>query len=273
MPSVVRMWTSALAGLGFGLALIVAIGAQNAHVLRQGLRREHVGAVVAVCAASDVVLIAVGTAGVGGTIAASRTLTVVMTVLGAGVLLTYGALAARRAVRGGETLVVEPVPVAAGAAPGGVPLVAVGAGVGDPPAEAAVDGGAALPAATGDGRVARERGGDGGTGTTASAARPGGRVRLGAVVATTLALTWLNPHVYLDTVVLLGSVAAGHGDARWWFAAGACVGSVVWFTALGYGAALLRPVFARPAAWRVLDAVIAAVMATIATTLVLDLLA
>ena len=69
------MWTSALAGLGFGLALIVAIGAQNAHVLRQGLRREHVGAVVAVCAASDVVLIVVGTAGVGGTIAASRALT------------------------------------------------------------------------------------------------------------------------------------------------------------------------------------------------------
>ncbi|KSW17671.1 LysE/ArgO family amino acid transporter [Cellulomonas sp. B6] len=291
------MWTSALAGLGFGLALIVAIGAQNAHVLRQGLRREHVGAVVAVCAASDFVLIVVGTAGVGGTIAASRTLTVVMTVLGAGVLLTYGALAARRAVRGGETLVVEPVPVAVGAAPRGATLVAVAAGAGDPatgaapggaslvavgvgagdPAteaatEAAVDAGAALPAATGDGRAVPERGGEGAAGATATGARPGGRVRLGTVVATTLALTWLNPHVYLDTVVLLGSVAAGHGDARWWFAAGACVGSVVWFTALGYGAALLRPVFARPAAWRVLDAVIAAVMATIATTLVLDLL-
>ncbi|MBO0923957.1 amino acid transporter [Cellulomonas sp. zg-ZUI199] len=218
------MWTSALAGLGFGLALIVAIGAQNAHVLRTGLRREHVGLVVAICAVSDLLLIAVGAAGVGTVVAASRPVTVVTTVLGAAVLLGYGALAARRAVRGDDALVVDGAPV--------------------------VDGTPGV-----DGAVGRAAG-------TAA-----------AVALTTLALTWLNPHVYLDTVVLLGSVAAGHGDARWWFAAGAGVGSVLWFTALGYGARLLRPVFARPAAWRVLDAVIAAVMVGIATGLVVDLLA
>ncbi|GIG41313.1 LysE/ArgO family amino acid transporter [Cellulomonas phragmiteti] len=208
------MWSSAAAGLGLGLGLIVAIGAQNAHVLRYGLRRERVGLVVAICACSDLLLIVVGTAGVGTVIAASRTLTVVMTVAGACVLLTYGALAARRAVRGSDVLVVD------------------------------------------------------------ADARPAPRASaVGGVVATTLALTWLNPHVYLDTVVLLGSLAAGHGDARWWFAAGAGLGSVLWFTALGYGAALLRPVFARPGAWRVLDGVIALVMVGIAGGLVLDLAA
>ena len=198
-----------MAGLGLGLGLIVAIGAQNAHVLRYGLRRERVGLVVAICAVSDLVLIAVGTAGVGTVIAASRTLTVVMTLLGAVVLVAYGAAAARRAVRGDGALVVE--------------------------------------------------------------GEAGGVTAVTAVAATTLALTWLNPHVYLDTVVLLGSLAAGQGDGRWWFAAGAGVGSVLWFTALGYGAALLRPVFARPVAWRVLDAVIAVVMVAIAAGLVTDL--
>ncbi|MCC2321091.1 LysE/ArgO family amino acid transporter [Cellulomonas xiejunii] len=209
------MWSSAAAGLGLGLGLIVAIGAQNAHVLRYGLRRERVGLVVAICAVSDLVLIAVGAAGVGTVIAASPTLTVVMTLLGAVVLVAYGAAAARRAVRGDGTLVVD--------------------------------------------------------GTAPVAARPDGRAAAMTVAATTLALTWLNPHVYLDTVVLLGSLAAGQGDGRWWFAAGAGVGSVLWFTALGYGAALLRPVFARPVAWRVLDAVIAVVMVAIAAGLVMGL--
>ncbi len=198
-------WTAALAGAGFGLALIVAIGAQNAHVLRQGLRREHVGLVVAICALSDIVLIAVGTAGVGAVIAASRTVTVIVTVLGALVLLGYGAVAVRRALRPGDALVAE-------------------------------EGGAALG--------------------------------VGAAAATTVALTWLNPHVYLDTVVLLGSVAAGHGDGRWWFALGAALASVVWFTGLGFGAAALRPLFARRGAWRVLDSVIALVMVAIAVKLV-----
>jgi L-lysine exporter family protein LysE/ArgO len=91
------------------------------------------------------------------------------------------------------------------------------------------------------------------------------------VVGTALALTWLNPHVYLDTVVLLGSVAGTHGGDRWWFGSGAVLGSVLWFTGLGYGARLLRPVFARPAAWRVLDAGIAVVMVVIAASLLLGL--
>jgi L-lysine exporter family protein LysE/ArgO len=91
------------------------------------------------------------------------------------------------------------------------------------------------------------------------------------VLGTCVALTWLNPHVYLDTVVLLGSVAASRGDDRWAFGAGAVLGSVVWFAALGYGARFLRPVFARPAAWRVLDAVIALVMTGIAVSLLLGI--
>jgi L-lysine exporter family protein LysE/ArgO len=86
-------------------------------------------------------------------------------------------------------------------------------------------------------------------------------------VTTCLALTWLNPHVYLDTVVLLGSLASTYDDQRWWFAAGATLGSVLWFTGLGFGARLLRPVFARPTAWRVLDAVIAVVMVSLAVSL------
>ena len=91
-----------------------------------------------------------------------------------------------------------------------------------------------------------------------------------ATALTALALTWLNPHVYLDTVLLVGSVAATHGDERWIFGAGAIVGSLVWFTALGYGARLLAPVLSRPVAWRVLDGVIAVVMLTIAVLLVLS---
>jgi L-lysine exporter family protein LysE/ArgO len=94
-----------------------------------------------------------------------------------------------------------------------------------------------------------------------------GRASRGATLATTLALTWLNPHVYLDTVVLLGTVAATHGAQRWVFAVGAALGSVVWFTALGYGARGLRPLFARPAAWRVLDGLVAVVMTAIALSL------
>ena len=94
---------------------------------------------------------------------------------------------------------------------------------------------------------------------------------LWTAVATVLALTWLNPHVYLDTVVLLGSVAATHGDERWWFGVGAAVGSILWFTALGFGARFLRPLFAKPIAWRILDGVIAVVMIAIAVSLLLGL--
>ena len=195
---------SILSGFGFGLSLIVAIGAQNAYVLRQGLRREHVLAVVLVCAVSDAALILLGIAGAGAVFEAFPGALVVVRYAGAAFLLVYAALAARRAWR----------PAALEA---GVPAV---------------------------------------------------RTTLAAALATCLALTWLNPHVYLDTVVLLGSVANTHGDDRWWFGVGAAVGSIVWFTALGYGARLLQPVFARPVAWRVLDALIAVTMLAIAVSLV-----
>ncbi|MFD6176548.1 MULTISPECIES: LysE/ArgO family amino acid transporter [unclassified Isoptericola] len=204
-----------LAGLGFGLSLIVAIGAQNAFVLRQGVRREHVGLVVAVCAASDVVLYAAGTAGLGALVVSHPVVVEVARWAGAVVVLGYGALAARRAWRGDE----------AGLA-------------------AASDG--AVPDA---GRRARP------------------------VLLTALALTWLNPHVYLDTVVLQGSLAASYGDARWLFTAGAVVASVLWFAGLGYGARLLAPVLARPGAWRVVDGVVAAIMLVVAVSLVLPALA
>ena len=194
-----------LAGLGLGLSLIVAIGAQNAYVLRQGLRREHVGVVVALCAASDAVLILLGVSGAGLVFQRAPALITAVKTGGALFLVAYGLLAARRALRPRQL-----------------------------------------------------------TGVDSAATTS----RL-AAVTTCLALTWLNPHVYLDTVVLLGSVAAAQGANRWWFGAGAAVGSVLWFTALGYGAQLLRPVFARSTAWRVLDALIAVVMFAIAATLIL----
>jgi L-lysine exporter family protein LysE/ArgO len=199
---------TALAGLGLGLSLIVAIGAQNAFVLRQGLRREHVHAVVVICALSDAVLIAAGVAGGGVLFTAVPWLVEVIRWAGAAFLLGYGALAAVRAIR-------TPKPDAVGLRAG--------------------------------------------TGTAGT---------LGAAVATCLALTWLNPHVYLDTVLLLGSVAATHGDLRWFFAAGAVTGSILWFASLGFGARLLAPLFARPVAWRVLDGVIAVVMIALAVMLV-----
>jgi len=195
---------TALAGFGFGLSLIAAIGAQNAFVLRQGLRGEHVGLVVATCAVSDVVLIGAGVGGVGALLTQAPTLVPVVRIAGAVFLGSYAVLAARRALRPASTLTV-----------------------------------------TSGGKATLRR----------------------ATLATALALTWLNPHVYLDTVLLLGSIAGTHGDERWSFGAGAAVGSVVWFTGLGYGAALLRPLFARPAAWRLLDALIALTMAALAVFL------
>lgn len=207
MPSVDAVITTLLAGLVFGLGLIVAIGAQNAFVLRQGLRREHVAVVVGICALSDVVLICLGAAGVGAVVASNRTLLTVVTLAGVAVLLWYGLSAARRALR----------PQALVAADGAAPAV------------------------------------------------PASRVAL-----TALALTWLNPHVYLDTVVLLGSVSASYAQP-WAFATGAAIGSVAWFGALGFGARLLRPVFARPQAWRAFDIAVAVIMVVIAATLLLGL--
>ena len=195
---------AALSGAVFCLSLIVAIGAQNVFVLRQGLRRSHVLPVVLVCAVSDVVLISAGVAGLGGILDRAPGVATAARVAGAAFLLGYAVLAARRALRPVEVEGLE-------------------AGRG-----------------TGSRRAA---------------------------VLTALALTWLNPHVYLDTVLLLGSVAASHGDLRWWFGLGATTASVVWFTALGFGARLVAPLFARPGAWRVLDGAIAVVMVAIAVGL------
>lgn len=203
-----------LAGLGLGLSLIIAIGAQNVFVLRQGLHRDHVFIVVAICALSDAVLILAGVSGVGLAVAAVPLLFTAARWAGAVFLVTYGFLAARRAWRGSD------LGLAAGAAREG----------------------------------AARRGARGG---------PAARVAL-----TCLALTWLNPHVYLDTVFLLGSVAAAHGDAKWLFAAGAVTGSFVWFVALGYGARYLARWLSGPRAWRVLDALIAVIMVVIAVNLV-----
>src|SRR4051794_33363301 len=210
LPSVGRVLTSpallaAASGLALGLGLIVAIGAQNAFVLRQGLRLEHVAAVVAVCALSDLALLTAGVLGAGAALTRAPWLLAVVCFIGAAFLLGYALLAARRALR-----------------PGALNPDAAGAGTG-----------------------------------------------LALTLASCLALTWLNPHVYLDTVLLLGSMAATHGQHRWQFAAGAGLGSAVWFTALGYGARLLRPVFTRPAAWQILDGLIAAVMTALALSLTL----
>jgi L-lysine exporter family protein LysE/ArgO len=196
---------AALAGLTLGLSLIVAIGAQNAFVLRQGIRREHVLAIVAICALSDIVLIGLSIAGTGVVIDAVPWLLVIVRIGGALFLAAYGVLAARRALRRQtEVLTVDAAPDAA----------------------------------------SRRR-------------------SLLAAVATCLAVTWLNPHVYLD-MTIVGSLANSHGDARWFFGLGIGAGSVLWFTTLGFGARALAPVFARPLAWRILDGAIALVMLTLA---------
>ncbi len=216
------MLGSLLAGLGLGFSLIVAIGAQNMFVLRQGLRREHVLLVAAICAASDAALIALGVSGLGALLQAVPWLVEVVRWAGALFLVTYGLLAARRAWRpSGEALRTAPE--------------------------------------SGNGTTA--------AGTTAAGTRT--RERAATVVLTCLALTWLNPHVYLDTVFLLGAVAATHGELRWWFAAGAVGASILWFFSLALGARFLSRWLATPRAWRVLDAVIAVVMVALGVSLIL----
>ncbi len=186
-------------------ALIVAIGAQNAFVLRQGIKREHVLAVVLVCALSDALLITLGVAGLGALVQRSPTLLTIARYGGAAFLIVYGLLAARRALHG-ESM-------------------------------------------------------------TAAADTP---LSLRAAIAACLAFTYLNPHCWLDTVVLLGSIASQQPEgARTWFGIGAVSASFVWFFALGFGARALRGVFERPIAWKVLDAVIALVMWGIAASLLL----
>ncbi len=196
--------SAAFTGATLGLTLIVAIGAQNAFVLRQGLRREHVGAIVAFCALADALLMLAGVAGLAQVLGKRPLLAFWLTVGGASFLLLYGLRALWRAARPG----------------------------------------------------------------TLQAAQGQASITLAQALAQTAAFTLLNPHVYLDTVLLVGSVGAQMGDARWWFAGGAALSSVLWFTALGYGARWLAPVFARPRAWQVLDGLIGIVMLVLAAMLV-----
>lgn len=211
------MLVSAAAGLGLGFSLIVAIGAQNLFVLRQGMRREHVVLVAAICAASDAVLIALGVSGIGLALQALPWLTEIVRWAGAAFLVTYGCLAARRAWR-----------------PTGEVLAPAGA--------------------------TTESGGSGGPVTA---------TRTGAltVATTTLALTWLNPHVYLDTVFLLGSIATTHTNP-WAFTVGAMVASVVWFSGLAFGARYLGRLLSTERSWRILDTSIAVVMIGLGISLV-----
>ena len=192
-----------LSGFFLGGSLIVAIGAQNAFILRQGLLDRHVFVLCLICALSDAVLIAAGVAGLGTLVAQSPWLVRVVTIGGAVFLFSYSALAFRRAIR-----------------------------------------------------------------PDALKAAKTGEADLGAAIAACLAFTFLNPHVYLDTVLLVGSVSATYAGAeRLAFGVGAVIASFVWFFGLGYGARLLQPFFARPSAWRFLDCAIGVVMAAIAISL------
>jgi len=197
-----------ITGMTMGLSLIVAIGSQNAFLLRQGLRNEHVFAVSLTCALSDAILIALGVAGFGTIIGMAPWLDPVMRYGGAAFLIFYGAANMRSALRSSETLA---------------------------------------------------------SGNSAE------KQSLKAAVLTCFALTWLNPHVYLDTVMLLGSISTQFSGFEFMFAAGAILASFLFFFSLGYGAKWLRPLFAKPSAWRVLEAIIAFVMWGIAARLLIGL--
>ena len=194
--------TAVLTGFGTGLGLIVAIGAQNAWVLRQGVRREHIGLVIAICALSDLVLITVGTGAIRIVTGLAPWVLEVLRWGGVVYLAVFAVFSFRSALRPG-----------------------------------ALEQSAARPAAS--------------------------------VAATTLALTWLNPHVYLDTVLMLGTVTNDFGPARWWAAAGACAASVVWFAGLGLGARALSGPLSSPRTWRVVDVLVGCVMLGVAAHLAL----
>lgn len=197
-----------LVGLGSGLSLIVAIGAQNAFVLRQGIRREHVLPVVLICGLTDALLEFLGVAGIGLVVRRAPVLLEVVRWGGVAFLLWYAWSAARRAMRP-EALVAEGGP------------------------------------ATGSGRGSLRR-----------------------TILACLAITYLNPHVYLDTMVLMGSIGNAQGDPeRWWFVLGGALASLAWFFLLGYGARLLTRFFATPRSWRILDWLVALVMVVIAARL------
>ncbi len=197
--------TALIHGYLVSISLIAAIGSQNAFVLRQGLRREHVAAVVATCALSDAILITAGIAGMGTLIASIPWLAPAMRWFGAAFLLVYGALRFRAAFKGGEAL------LPANAAP--VPLI--------------------------------------------------------KVLLICLTLTWANPHVYLDTVLLIGSIGTQYAPDHWNFAAGAILASLSFFVALGFGARLLSGLFENPKAWVVLEVIVGCTMWAIAASLLL----
>lgn len=191
-----------LPGLLTGFSLIIAIGAQNAFVIRQGLRREHVLLIVLICAISDAVLILVGTGGLGRLIQGNETALEIIRWFGVGYLTWFGLRSLRSAFKNQSLQVGE--------------ILGVKASV---------------------------------------------------VARTALALTFLNPHVYLDTVILLGSVANQFEDDKWFFALGACISSFIWFTTIGFGARSASRYMSKPIFWKILDTVIAMVMFAIAITL------
>lgn len=202
------MLNASVTGLLTGLSLIVAIGAQNAFVLRQGLRRAHVGAIVAVCILSDIALTLAGVSGIGAVVQHADWALQAVRWFGVAFLTWYGLSSAWRARR---------------------------------------------PSALTAGQ----------DGAGASQQRS-----LVSTLRKILALTWLNPHVYIDTVVLLGSIANSRGPVdRWWFAVGALIASTVWFLGLGFGARLAAPLLTTARAWQVLDLMIAATMLAIAAKL------
>jgi len=201
------MLNAAVTGLLTGLSLIVAIGAQNAFVLRQGLRRSRVAAIVTVCILSDVALTLAGVAGIGAVVQHAGWALQAVRWFGVAFLVWYGLSSAWRARRPSALT------------------------------------------ATADGS---------------------GQLTLAAALRRILALTWLNPHVYLDTLVLLGSIANSRGPVdRWWFTVGALLASTLWFVGLGFGARFAAPLLTTPRAWQVLDLLIAATMLAIAAKLAL----
>jgi L-lysine exporter family protein LysE/ArgO len=192
-------------GFALSATLIIAIGAQNAFVLRQGIRKEHVAPIVAFCAIADLLLIAVGVAGLAGILGDSPTLVALLTIAGSAFLVWYGIRALQRAL----------LPQSLRAATGNEPL------------------------------------------------------SLANAMAQAAGFTLLNPHVYLDTVLLMGSIGTRQpADMRIWFVGGAACASGVWFTTLGFGARLLAPIFARPRAWQVLDTLVGLTMLSLAVLLI-----
>jgi L-lysine exporter family protein LysE/ArgO len=225
---------ASVTGLLTGLSLIVAIGAQNAFVLRQGLRRARVGPIVAVCTLSDIALIVAGVSGIGAIVQHADWALQAVRWFGVAFLTWYGLSSAWRARRPSAL--------------------------------------APSPAGNGNGTNVNGNGANGngtnGNGTNGNGKAGADEPGLASTIRRAMALTWLNPHVYLDTVVLLGSIANSRGPVdRWWFAVGALVASALWFFGLGFGARFAAPLLATPRAWQVLDLLIAATMLAIAAKL------